>query len=227
MDNCSRTDLIEKLREKYSGNRRVNIIRSEKNGGYGYGHNFGIRNLPESDYHLVLNPDVIIHKSTIDEMVDFMNSNPMIGMLSPRILNTDGSLQALNKREPTILDLFLRRFVPIRFQNSGMIKHRLDKYTMMDVGYENTTEVQFMSGCFMMIRRSLIDSGIFFDDRYFMYFEDADLSRQMAEISKVVYYPEVSITHHLGRFAHKKFKFMLIFIKSAFLYFNKWGWRIF
>ena len=227
VDNMSKTDIASVLQNQYKKNKNVKILHSGKNGGYGFGHNIGLANSPPSKYHLVLNPDVVIHKQSLEKMVKYLNDHPEIGMMAPAVLNSDGSIQHLNRRSPALLDLFYRRFIPVRYHGISFIKNRLDRYLMMDAGYDKITEVPFMSGCFMLLRRSMISDNNLFDDRYFMYFEDADLTRQIAGKAKVVYFPDAVITHHMARFAHKKIKFMFIFVQSAFRYFSKWGWRFF
>ena len=227
VDNNSTTGIAKVLENEYGKNKFVRIILSDVNNGYGHGHNTGLGHSPDSSYHLVMNPDVEIVEGSLEKMFMFMEKNRDISMLGPRVLNPDRTMQFLNKRDPALLDLLFRRFIPKKLHNTGFIKKRLDKYMMMDVGYDNTTEVPFLSGCFMFIRRSSISPLVFFDNRYFMYFEDADLTRFLREKGKVVYYPEAVIIHHWARFAHKQIRFMFIFIQSAYRYFNKWGWKIF
>jgi len=144
-------------------------------------------------------------------------------MLSPKILNEDGTIQGLNKRYPTVLDLFLRRFVPRNLQ--GLFKKRLDYYEMRDVGYDIMYDVEFLSGAFMFCRTDLLKSIGGFDPRYFLYFEDVDLCRRIQRTHRTVYFPDVSVTHYWERSAHKNWTYTVHFIKGAQTYFNQWGYR--
>ena len=84
--------------------------------------------------------------------------------------------------------------------------------------------VPIISGCFFIINTSIIDQIGFFDERYFLYFEDWDLSRRVNSKYKNIFYPNVSIYHKYASDANYKFKSFIIYIDSAIKYFNKWGW---
>lgn len=193
--------------------------------GYGKAHNLALFNAEPAEYHLVLNPDVIVEPGTLQQLLTFMNDNPDIGMVCPKVLNNDGSLQFLNKKLPAVFDLFARRFIPAGLQ--CMFQKRLDRYEMKDVGYDDICDVEFMSGCFMFCRTEAIKAAGGFDDRYFMYLEDCDLSRKIQQQGyRTVYNPSVSITHLWERASHKSLKMTLVHFVSACKYFNKWGWKL-
>ena len=198
-----------------------------QNLGYGKGNNWCIRRCEPSKYFLVLNPDVIISKGTIEELSQYLDRDPGIGMVCPRVLNKDQTLQHLNKRRPNLTDLFLRRF----YTTKGMfpfIKKRLDHYEMRDIGYEDIYEVPFMTGAFMFCRANVLKKVDGFDPRFFMYFEDADLSQKFQrEGYKTIYYPYVHITHFWKRESQKSLKMALVFMISGIKYFHKWGWKLF
>jgi GT2 family glycosyltransferase len=194
------------------------------NAGYGRGHNKALEESSDSRYHVILNPDIIVGPSTIYTLAAFMDENPDIGIVSPKILNVDGTIQGLNKRFPTIYDLFLRRFLPKTFR--PLFKRRLDYYEMRDIGYDHMYDVPFLSGSFMFCRTDLMKKVGGFDPAYFLYFEDADLCRRVQETHRTVYYPSVSVVHHWKREAHKNWLFTCYFISSAFRYFNRWGYKV-
>jgi GT2 family glycosyltransferase len=145
--------------------------------------------------------------------------------LCPKILNEDGSIQYLNKRLPTVFDLFARRFLPIWMQDIPAIKRRMEYFIMKDCGYESIQNVPFVSGCFMLFRKKVLDQIGFFDENYFLYLEDTDISVRANEITKAVYYPDAVITHTWSRESHRSMRFTFITIKSAIYFFKKWGWR--
>jgi len=203
----------------------VPLIKAPSNRGFSAGHNLGLENAPDSEYYLVLNPDVVVHKGTLGKLIDFMDGHQDVGLTSPRILNPDGSIQPLNKRLPTVLDLFLRRFSPAAMQRLKPVKRRMDHYIMADLGYDQSYVVPYMSGCFMLFRRSILTRAGLFDDRFFMYLEDADMTRRINQISKAVYFPDAAITHYWFRGSHRSMKLAWVTVQSAFRFFNKWGWR--
>lgn len=201
------------------------LIEAHANRGFSAGHNLGLEKAPKSEYYLVLNPDVMVHKGTLVKLIEFMDEHQDVGLVSPRILNPDGSIQPLNKRLPNVLDLFLRRFSPAAMQRLEPVKRRMDHYIMADLGYDRSYVVPYMSGCFMLFRRSILTRAGLFDDRFFMYLEDADMTHRINQISKAVYFPNTAITHCWSRGSHNSMKLAWVTVQSAFYFFNKWGWR--
>jgi GT2 family glycosyltransferase len=222
IDNKSKEGYVDRLKECFV----AYFIQCEHNKGFGFGHNIGIKNALDCEYYLVLNPDIEIHEGTIEKLVSFMDEHPEVGLISPKILNEDGSIQYLNKRLPTVFDLFARRFLPSFISNVGFIRKRMDYYAMLDKGYEEIQEVPFITGCFMLFRKSVLDKIGGFDENFFMYLEDADITKRVNQTGfKSVYYPYASATHKWARGSHHSIKLTWINIKSAIYYFNKWGWR--
>jgi len=199
---------------------------SARNSGYGRGHNKAIDACSESKYHIIINPDITIAPSTIELLAAFMDDNADIGIVCPKILNPDGTLQPLNKRYPTVFDLFIRRFLPksllLHFQR------RLDRYEMRDIGYDSVCDVEFTTGCFMFCRTSVLRQVGGFDPRYFLHLEDCDLGRMVQEAGhRTVYFPGATVTHEWGREPHKSYKMLLVMVVSMVRYFNKWGWKFY
>jgi len=224
VDNKSVDSTPEILRYYCNKYENINYIQNEFNAGYGYGHNLAIKNT-KSKYHIICNPDIVFTSNIFPLLEEFMTNNLKIGMVCPKFINRDGSLQPLNHLHPTIVDLFLRRFLPNRF--TYLFKHRLDKYEMMDVGYDKIHDVPFITGAFMCCRTDVLKAIGGFDERFFLYFEDADLSRRFQDKNyRTTYYPSVSVLHHWQRTPHKNIKMMLILIINGIRYFNKWGYKI-
>ncbi|MDE3060362.1 MAG: glycosyltransferase family 2 protein [Pseudomonadota bacterium] len=221
VDNTPEKEYFEAL-QAMSG---VRCIHNPENPGYGAGHNLAVRESWPAPYHLVLNPDVFVHTECIERLVTLMEKEPDIGLAVPKIFYLDGALQPLNKRDPTMLDLYLRRFVPDRWQTLGPVRRRIEHYIMMDYGYDRSYEVPYVSGCFMLFRRSVFEAIDGFDERFFMHFEDADISRRVRTVARIRYCPDAQITHRWARGTHKSWLMTLTACKSAFQYFNKWGWR--
>ena len=197
-----------------------------KNSGYGRAHNWAVKHSRESRYHLIMNPDIVIAQGAIERLIEFMDENPGIGMVCPRVLNVDGTDQFLNKRYLNVTDLFVRRFVPKIFHS--LFKRRLAQYEMRDIGYDKICDVECIPGAFMLCRKNVLKIVGGFDPRYFMYFEDGDLCRKFQMNGyRTVYYPNATVTHGYERASHKSLKMTMVFIANMFRYFNKWGWKWF
>ncbi len=197
---------------------------NNKNLGYGKAHNIAIRqsianNVP---YHIVLNSDIIILENTISRLLDFMESNEDIGLAMPKIVYEDGSIQYLCKMLSTPFDLLGRRFLvgPL----AKLYSKRLYKYELRHKDYESQMDVPNLSGCFMFIRTAILKSSGLFDDRFFMYLEDIDLTRRINQYSRTVYFPEAKVIHSYAKGSYKNPKLLFYHIRSAIKYFNKWGW---
>ncbi|MDD6703534.1 MAG: glycosyltransferase family 2 protein [Clostridiaceae bacterium] len=212
LDNGSSDGTPEYIEKNYPD---VTVIRSGKNVGFGAGHNI-IINQVESKYHAVINPDIVLTQNAVKKMADYMDGNPEIGLLSPRICFPDGRDQILGKRNP-----HLKYLVASRLRGDEPSK-LLKEYAMLDCDLSKPTEIENATGCFMFIRTDVLKSIGGFDDGFFMYFEDADLARRINEVSKCVYYPDAVVNHVWGRDSKRNFKLMLVHINSMLRYFRKW-----
>jgi hypothetical protein len=199
------------------------VIYAPRNGGFGYGHNIAMLAAPECDYMLVLNPDVVLHQGSLQELLNFMKLHSQAGVVAPKVFYPDGRLQPLNKREPNVLDLALRLMLPASCANLPLIKRRLQRYSMQDIGYENSYQLPFASGCCLLFRRDILMRLGGFDEGFFLYFEDADICRRVAEIGEVWFCHQAHITHAWQRASRKSYKMMWIMLQSAGRYFAKWG----
>lgn len=195
------------------------VIRSASNVGFGAGHNSVIGML-DSEYHAIINPDIILRDDIISDMAAYLDEHPDAGMLSPQIKFPDGRPQILGKRNPS-----LRYLTASRMRGSGEPGKLLREYAMLDEDLSKPTPIENATGCFMFIRTELFKKLGGFDERYFMYFEDCDLTREVNSVSKVLYYPDVTVYHEWGRESKKNFKLKLVQINSMLHYFAKWSFR--
>ena len=199
---------------------RVVTIATRINLGYGRANNIAIRDsVRRHEFHLVCNPDITLGANLLPELCDYLRRHPDVGLLGPRVLGTDGSLQYLCKRSPSVMDLVVRRFAPAHWFSA-----RRDRYEMRDQSYEREMEPAFISGCFMLFRASILQQLDGFDERFFLYLEDADLSRRAQQLARNRYYPANHVVHVHERGAHKSLKLLMYFGASVWKYFNKWGW---
>lgn len=201
------------------------IDSTRDNGGYGKGHNIAMRITQKEDvpYHLVLNPDILFDPGTVEQIIAFMEKNKDIGLLMPKICYPNKKLQHLCKKLPTPLDLFLRRFSFFK-EKFLFIKKRVEQYELLYKDYNKMMDVPSLSGCFMFLRTSAIREVGLFDERFFMYLEDVDLTRRIKRAYRTVYYPEVTIFHEYQKGSYRELRLLLLHSISAIKYFNKWGW---
>ena len=202
----------------------VTLLSGHGNVGYGAGHNRAIRQ-GRGAFHLVLNHDILLDPQALLEGFHFMKSNPGVVLLSPRVSNEAGGQEFICKRTPTLLDLGLRGFAP------GFLKRRfagrLARYEMRDLtGEEPVHGVEYAGGAFMLFRRDALEALGGFDERFFLYFEDFDLSKRAAALGTVAYVPAVRIVHYGGKAARKGWLHIRLFAASALRYFAKHGWRL-
>lgn len=200
------------------------VIAGQGNVGYGRGHNLAIGQAT-SAYHLVLNPDIDLDVQALAEALTFFAAHPEAGLLAPRIGDDGGGIQYLCRRYPTVLDLFARGFLPARWRKP--FANRLAAYEMRDVINERDVvwDPAIISGCFMLFRTDVLKRLKGFDERYFLYFEDYDLSLRAHELARVVYVPAVRVQHHGGEAARKGFAHIRMFAASAFKFFGRFGWK--
>lgn len=194
---------------------RVIYVHSQHNIGFGAAHNIALRSvMRHSTYHLVLNPDVYFEPGVLPELLAFMETNPAVGLVMPKVLSPDGTLQRLCKLLPSPWTLIARNFFrPLAGRENFT-------YELRFTDYRRPLDVPFLSGCFMFLRMSVLEKAGLFDERYFLYGEDLDLCRRIHQHARTIYYPHVVIYHDQektrGVLLHK--------IRSMTKYFSKWGW---
>lgn len=212
VDNCSTDGTPEFIKNNYP---QVEVIDHGKNVGFGAGHNVAI-NLIDSEYHVIINPDIVFIENAVKKMVEYLEANQDVGLLSPKICFPDGKEQILGKKHPHLKYIFASRF---RGDEPGKL---LKEYAMLDCDTSSPTEIENASGCFMVFRTDILKKIGGFDERYFMYFEDADISRETAKYAKVIYYPEAVVSHVWNRDSKHNYKLLLIHIQSMLKYYLKW-----
>lgn len=197
-------------------------IHTGMNLGFGSGHNIGFSNTSQSRYHLILNPDVCFGPDVLEALIAFLDLNTSVGLVMPRVLYPDGSPQNLCKRLPTPMDMLLKWLFTGRLR--CMVQRRLSTFEMGNLDMDSILSVPYLSGCFMLLRKEAFLNVGGFDERYFMYFEDLDLTRKLHRLYRTVYYPRKTITHRHERGSHKSMRLLISGVTSAVKYFNKWGW---
>ncbi len=222
IDNSSNSSLKDIIFDE-----RVEYLKMPYNVGFGAAHNVAIKRAFElkSQYHIVLNPDIYFEKGTLEKIQEYMDTNLEIGHLMPKVLYPNGEIQYLCKTNPTVFDLFARRFLPKSLQK--LFKSRMVRYDFQDRDYDQIMyDIPYLSGCFMFLRTETLKKVGYFDERIFMYIEDADLTRRFLQQSHTVYYPEATVFHYFAKGSHKSWKLTWYSIQGAYVYFRKWGLRL-
>lgn len=215
VDNSSSPNGLSSLSEEYG---EVSYFKMPKNLGFGEGHNYVLPML-DSRYHAIVNPDILLTEDSLRVLIEFLEGSGA-GMAVPRLVGTDGSLQAVYRREVTVLDMGVRMFVPFCFRK------RQAYHTMQDMDYEKPFLVPFAQGSFLVLQTELFVRLGGFDSRYFMYMEDVDLCRRVNACSSLYYCPDTQVIHRWERGSKKDAGLLWQHIKSMFRYFRKWGWKL-
>jgi GT2 family glycosyltransferase len=201
---------------------RIEYIHNPANPGFGASHNVAIQKAMEmgSKYHFIVNPDIYFEGDVITLMVEYMASDATIGMMMPQILNEDGTIQNLPKLLPSPFSILKRKLK----KPARAFQKFINEYELREVPKGTIYNAPVLSGCFTLLNLDAIKKVGMYDDAFFMYFEDWDLSRRIHQHYKTIYFPKVSVVHEYESGANKNKKLFKIFVNSAITYFNKWGW---
>lgn len=195
------------------------VLPQAQNRGYGAGHN-AVLPLLNSQYHAVVNPDIEINSDVLSAMAEYMDANPTVAITTPKLRFPDGREQHIAKRRPALLPLVARQ-LPLPF-----LKKYERHYLMLDEDLTRPRDVEFCSGSFFLIRTDVFKSIGGFDEGYFMYVEDADITQKALQKGRAVFLPHVEVTHAWHRAAHKKPRQFLWQLRSMGRYFKKWGFTL-
>lgn len=205
------------------------FIVNRDNPGYGRAVNQAVRSLSERGplprYVAALNADLSWPPGSFEALLSFLDQDPSIALAVPLLCDQPGEVQKLCKQNPTLLGLFSRRFVPDAWKPSFL--RRYDRwYVMADCDYSKIIDVPYLSGCCMIFRADYFVQVGGFDERYFLYLEDADITRQLGRLGRTVHLPVSTVTHNWGRGNHRSKRLTMVNLHSGWLYFRKWGLRL-
>ncbi len=196
----------------------IEWLPMKTNRGFGAGHNHAI-SLLKGQYHVIVNPDIIVPRGALLDMIRFMDAHPECGMMTPKVLFPDGRLQYLCKHNPTFPDLFIRLFLKQSFRK------RQDWFEMRETGYDHVFGMEYATGCFMFFRTEVFLQIHGFDEKFFLYLEDADITRRVNEVSSCLFFPGTHVVHEWQRDQHRKPALMWVNVKSWMHYWWKWKFR--
>ena len=228
IDNLSQESYRAELTQEITGWPQseffdIQYLPLASNRGFGAGHNEVLQRLA-SDFHLVLNPDVELQDDTLRMGLTLLLGNEDVALTSPKVFSGGGDQEFLCKRYPSVLVLLLRGFAP-RFLRR-LFRQQLAAYEMRDLCQdEGQVNVAIASGCFMLVRTPDLRAIGGFNEDFFLYFEDFDLSLRLGKVGRLVFDPDMRIIHHGGYAANKGRRHLRYFITSGIMFFNRHGWR--
>lgn len=214
IDNASKDGTADYIKDNYPWAR---VIQNKENIGFGRAHNLVINNV-HSKFHLIVNPDIYVYKDTIEDAISYISSSNDIVLVTPLMMNVDGTQQFLPKKNPSL-----------KYMVGGMLENKFafckklrDEYTMRNKKVDYPIDVDFCTGAFMITRTEALHTIGGFDEKYFLHFEDADLTRELKKIGRTVYNPDIVVVHKWHRDNKRIDRSFFIALKSMFIYFWKW-----
>ncbi len=212
VDNASDAEEAQKL-EPYKSEDVV-IVYNKENVGFGLAHNMAIAK-SQSEFHAVVNPDIVLFEDSLSILAAAMEQEPDTVMATCRLKFKSGEEQYTPKLSPTPLALVARQL--------GIMPNIEKKYLMQDKDLTKAQDISFCTGCFFIAKTKALNAVGGFSDRYFLYFEDADLTRLMLKQGKARYIPVTTVQHLWQRKPRKSVRFFCLQLSSMFTYFARWG----
>jgi len=204
-------------------NSTLRVEEGHGNIGYGQAQNL-VLNRDTNDFHVFMNPDVRVAFNSLSEGAEFLKIDPSVMAISPKCRSPKGEFQFLCKTYPSVFELFLRGFAPRSLKE--YYRDRLARHEIRNIAWlSHKVGVPIISGCFMFCRKAAIQQVSGFDEKYFLYFEDFDLSLRLGQIGNLAFVGDVMIEHAGGNASKKGLKHILMFMNSAYKFFSTHGWK--
>jgi len=212
VDNGSSDASVKMIMESYP---QVRLIANEKNVGFAHANNQAFIQ-SSGEIVMLLNPDTVIEKDVIENLVNFLDQTPDVGAVGPRLLNPDGTLQESAYPEPTLLREFWRMFHLDRF-------YYFAEYPMHHWSVGKDREVDVLMGACMLIRRKALDQVGFLDEEFFIYSEEVDLCTRIRNYGwRLFWIPSVKVIHYGGQSTQQVQQEMFVHLyQGKILYFRK------
>lgn len=225
VDNGSHDEESMGFLEKAHEEKRITLIKSAQNVGFGRGNNLGVGHA-KGKYVFFHNPDVTVQEDSLQKMVDYLEKHHDIGILGPKLMYSSGKIQESCRRNMKWTDLVFKRTF---LGKLPFLKDRVKKYLMEDFDHSKIQDVDLITGAAIMMPREVYDKVGGFDPRYFLFMEDFDLCRMVKKAGfRVVYYPDSVMMHYHKRLSGGSFwkvltkKVFWLHVSSALKYFWKW-----
>jgi GT2 family glycosyltransferase len=217
VDNNSVDGSVTLIKEKFP---QVNLMVNKANTGFSVANNQALK-IATGEYVLLLNPDTVVQEDTFAKILNFMDSHPEAGGLGVKMLDGQGKFAPESKRGlPTPEVAFYKMFGFSRFFPKSK---RFGKYHLTYLSEDQLSEIDVMSGAFMLIRKTVLDKIGFLDETFFMYGEDIDLSYRIKKAGyKNYYFPDTQIIHYKGESTKRSsLNYVVIFYKAMAIFSNK------
>lgn len=222
VDNCSGDGSVDYLRDSFSAQDfpQLHIIANSDNPGFGKANNQAFR-MAKGDYVLYINPDTFVSEDTLTRCLDFMEQHPDAGCMGVKMLNADGTFAPESRRGvPTPWASFCKitRLSKV-FPRSKTFGYYYLQYLPVD----EAARIEIVSGAFMMVKREVVAKVGIFDEDFFMYCEDTDLSYRMLKAGRHNYYLPTQILHYKGESTRRNtYSYVNNFYKAIFIFFKKY-----
>ena len=192
VDNASSDDSVATTR---GADLAVAVVETGANLGFGAGANRGVART-NGDYVLVLNPDTVVEPGTVKALAEALDRDPGLAVVGPRMENVDGTLYPSVRRFPNLLNAFGHAFLGLVAPRNRFTR----SYRMLDWDHDRpATDVDWVGGACLLVRRSAFDAVAGFDEAYFMYVEDVDLCWRLGRAGwRIGYEPAGRVVHALG-----------------------------
>jgi N-acetylglucosaminyl-diphospho-decaprenol L-rhamnosyltransferase len=193
VDNASADGSVAMLTRDYPG---VRVVANRENAGFTRGNNQGLA-ASRGRFLLFLNPDTEVAPDALRLLLDYAEAQPAVGVVGPQLRYGDGSLQSSRRRFPTLATFFLESTVVQRWWPQNRV---LARYYVLDRPDDAISQVDWVVGACMLVRRAVLEQIGGFDEGFFMYSEELDLCRRAVDAGwQVVYLPAAVVTHYEGK----------------------------
>ena len=209
VDNNSNDGCIGMIQKEFP---KILTLQLPKNVGFAAGNNAGIK-ASTGRYIIIMNPDIALTENTVENLLHFLQTHPNAGMVGPKLINPDGTIQFSCCRFPNFLTPLYRRTILGKF---AFAKKSINSYLMKDWDHKSTKKVDWLFGAFLVIKKESFEKAGYFDERFFLYYEDLDLCRRFWEKNLEVWYAhDIELVHYHQRLSAKKQGIVSLFDKST------------
>lgn len=220
VDNCSADGSVEFIQKNYPD---IIIIRNQRIAGFGHNNNTGAKRA-KGKYIAIINPDIQLLERSIDKLFSFYEKNTHTGIVVPKLLNPDLSLQYSVRNFITIRFLFARILTR---GNDNSDKKNINNYLCKDINPDQTQYINWSIGAALFMSREFYNRLNGFDEDYFLYMEDEDIClRSWKDNRPVIYFPEACMIHNHLRGSKNISKKAMMHFRSLFIFFKKHGLMI-
>lgn len=192
----------------------VRWVFNERNGGFAYAMNEGLKSA-KGKYLVIMNSDCIIHKGMVD-MINFMEQHPEVGAIAPKMQDDEGNIQDTARPYVSVPSFMKRQLTRLFLQKVSILNKTMN--------YNRIQTVDWVIGAFILVSRAAYEATQGLSDDYFMYAEDLDWCTRIRQNGyEIVYFPNMIICYKGTRRARSRITYAMIFMKSHFRYWQRFG----